>query len=336
MKAKFPYLTRLIKKLAPRVGASFFVEPWGYAGQLKYRNGVVRSLLAYSIDLNHIGSADIATDKGFAKFFMKKNGYPVAPGIAVFKDSWAETIGSKKTVSYAVSYAKKVGYPLITKPNTKSQGTDVRLVKNEKELRRALIKIFKNDRVALVEHYMPGHDYRVVVLDGEVISAYERVALSVIGDGKHSVLQLLKQKQKYFKNVGRDTVIKFDDIRMRLKLKYQGYSWKSVLQKGEKIFLLDNANLSTGGDAVDVTNTIHNSFKKKSIQLTKDMGLRMAGVDIMVTDGDITQDIKNSKYYIIEINAAPGLDHYVATGKTQEKIVEAMYLKVLKALGKAD
>lgn len=337
MKAKFPYLTRLIKKLAPRVGASFFVEPeWGYAGQIKYPNGVVRSLLAYSIDLNHIGSADIAVDKGFAKFFMNKHGYPLAPGIAVFKDSWAKAIGSKKTASYAVSYAKKAGYPLIAKPNSKSQGTDVFLVANEKELRGALTKIFKNDRVALVEHYMPGHDYRVVVLDGEVISAYQRIALSVTGDGAHSVLQLLKAKQKHFKKIGRDTVINFKDVRIRLKLKQKGYSWRSILSKGEKVFLLDNANLSTGGDAVDVTQAIHKGFKKIAIQLTKDMGLRMAGVDIMVTNGNIAQAPNKSGYYILEINAAPGLDHYVTSGKKQEKIVEAMYLKVLKALGKRD
>ena len=66
------------------------------------------------------------------------------------------------------------------------------------------------------------------------------------------------------------------------------------------------------------------------------MGLRISGVDVMVTKGDITKNPKNCRYYIIEINAAPGLDHYVTTGKKQRKIVEAMYLKVLKALEKKD
>ena len=64
------------------------------------------------------------------------------------------------------------------------------------------------------------------------------------------------------------------------------------------------------------------------------MGLRMAGVDIMITKGDITKNPKNSSYHIIEINAVPGLDHYVTTGRNQRKAVEAMYLKALKALGK--
>ena len=66
------------------------------------------------------------------------------------------------------------------------------------------------------------------------------------------------------------------------------------------------------------------------------MGLRIAGVDIMVIKGDVTKNPKNCKYYIIEINAAPGLDHYVTTGADQRKIIETMYLKVLKALGKKD
>ena len=90
------------------------------------------------------------------------------------------------------------------------------------------------------------------------------------------------------------------------------------------------------GDSIDVTKNIHPGFHKIAVELTRDMGLRIAGVDIMVRDGDITKDPKKSIYYIIEINAAPGLDHYVTTGIAQRKIVEDMYLKILKALGKKD
>ena len=127
---------------------------------------------------------------------------------------------------------------------------------------------------------------------------------------------------------------------MKLKLRRQGYSFKDVLPKDHQVFLLDNANLSTGGDSLDVTRSIHPEFSKIATELTKNMGLRIAGVDIMVTKGDIAMDPRNDKknciYYVIEINAAPGLDHYVTTGKSQRKHVEAMYLKVFKALGKKD
>ncbi len=336
-KQNIPYLTKLILKLAPKIGAKVTVEPeWGIAAQINYKNGVVRSLRMYSLDLNHIASSDIAKDKDFSKFFMKRKGYPVAMGQTFFEDSWARVVKSKRTMGEGVRYASKLGYPVIVKPNSKSQGSGVALVWNKQELVKALQEIFKGDRVAIVERYLPGKDYRIVVLDKEIISAYERIALSVIGNGKQTILSLLKQKQKSFILSNRDTRINILDIRIKLKLKHLGYNLNTILPKGRKIYLLDNANLSTGGDSFDVTNTIHEDFKKIAINLTHDMGLRMAGVDIMVTKGDITKDPKICKYYIIEINSAPGLDHYVTTGPKQKKIVEDMYLKVLKALGKKD
>ena len=335
--AKLPYLTKLVLRLAPKIGARVVVEPeWGIVAQIIYKNGVVRSLRYLSLDLNPIASSDIALDKDYAKFFMEKRGYPVAEGKTIFKDSWAKTVNSNRKISYGLSYAKKLGYPVIVKPNSQSQGFGVSLVSNDKELASSLKEIFKHDKIAIVERYLPGHDYRVVVLDKEIISAYERIPLSVTGDGKNSIISLLKQKQKKFIAGSRDTKINFADPRIKIKLKTQGFLLKDILPKGTKIFLLDNANLSTGGDALDVTQNIHPEFAKIAIRLTRDMGLRMAGVDIMVTNGDITQNPKECGYYIIEINSAPGLDHYVTTGEEQKRKVEAMYLKVFKALGKKD
>ncbi len=335
MKRKLPYLTKLVQKLAPKVGASFVVEPeWGVAGQIIYKNGTVRSLRFYSLDLNGVASSDIAKDKDYAKFFIKYNGYPVAPGETFFKDSWAKAIRSDRTLSQAKKYAQKLGYPVIIKPNSLSQGVGVSIAWNEKELEYGLRGIFKNDKIALLEKYLPGLDYRVVVLDHKIISAYERIPLSVSGDGKSTILSLLRKKQKDFIKSGRDTRIRFYDTRIKNRLLHQRLNLKSVLSQGEKIYLLDNANLSTGGDSKDVTKHIHPLFKKIAVTITKKMGLRMSGVDIMVTNGDITKKPAKNGYYIIEINAAPGLDHYVTSGPGQMKIVEEMYLKVLKALGK--
>lgn len=104
----------------------------------------------------------------------------------------------------------------------------------------------------------------------------------------------------------------------------------SVIDTGQKIFLLDNANLSTGGDAFDVTSIIHPSFKEIAASIASDMGLRFCGVDLMIV-GAIDKPV--SKYWVIEINAAPGLDHYFTSGKEQQKIVEDLYLKVLQSMG---
>jgi D-alanine-D-alanine ligase-like ATP-grasp enzyme len=199
----------------------------------------------------------------------------------------------------------------------------------KREFYRAMRFVFARDRVALVQTPLSGRDYRLVVLDRKVISAYERIPLNVVGDGRSTIRRLLAKKQKEFVATGRDTIIRAEDDRIAHNLKRQGLSMRSVLTRGERAYLLDNANLSSGGDAVDVTETIHAGFKKIAGRLTKDMGLRLCGVDLMV-DGDITK--KPSAYWVLEVNAAPGLDHYVKTGKAQQKIVEDMYRKVLKAM----
>lgn len=335
LKKKIPFLTRTLQKLAPQVGAKFVVEPqWQYAGQLTFKNGAKKYLRYFSLDLNTVAASDIAKDKDYAKFFMIQMGYPVAVGKTFFKPSFAKTIGSTDSLGSAKKYAQKKGYPLIVKPNSKSQGTAVSLASNERELVRSLHSVFENDRVALVEEYRPGHDYRIVVLDNRVISAYERIALSVCGDGKSTIVSLLKKKQAHFKKTDRDTVLNTADPRIVQKLKKQKLSLQSVVGKGVLVYLLDNANLSDGGDSVDVTDTIHLGYKKIATALTRDMGLRMAGVDLMVEKGSIEKKPVVHGYYILEINSTPGLDHYASKGKKQQKIVEDMYLKILKALSR--
>src|SRR3990167_2544832 len=136
--------TRLLAKLAPKVGAKMIVEPeWNVAAQILYPNGVVRSLLGYLLDLNNTASTGISTDKSHAKFFMEKKGYPVAEGTTIFEGKWAKEMKSNRNIFYAIKYAKHLGYPLIVKPNNKSQGIGLRLVFNKDELITALRLIFK-------------------------------------------------------------------------------------------------------------------------------------------------------------------------------------------------
>ena len=114
-------------------------------------------------------------------------------------DRWADAIKSNRKIPHGIKYAEKLGYPLIVKPNSQSQGSGVTLVNNKKELVFSLKEIFKIDRIAIIERYLPGRDYRIVVLDGEIISAYERIPLSVTGDGKNSVFSLLKRNKMFLK-----------------------------------------------------------------------------------------------------------------------------------------
>jgi D-alanine-D-alanine ligase-like ATP-grasp enzyme len=321
-----------MQRLAPRIGARVIVEPeWGIAAQIIFKNGKKRYIRYSSLDLNTLGSSDIAKDKDYSTFFMRKLGYSTVEGKTFFSDQWAEMIGSNQKIEKAYAYAFKLGFPVIVKPNSGSQGQNVALVHDKRTFYKALKRIFEFDKVSLVQRPVSGKDYRIVVLDGEVISAYQRVPLSVIGNGTSSIRALLKAKQKDFVKEGRDTRIKMDDPRILEKLARENKDINSVPKKDERVYLLDNANLSSGGDSLDVTSAMHKSVRKLAIQLTKDMGLRLCGVD-MIIEGDIGAPLK--KYWILEINAAPGLDHYAAGGTAQKKIVDDLYLQILKSLSK--
>lgn len=323
-----PLVGKIFRKIAPRIGAKVVMErEWNIAGQIIYPSGRKRYFRYSSLDLNTLGASEIAKDKDYANFFMKRMGYPTIPGRTFFAPKWAEAIGSPRGIDAAYAYAQSIGFPVIVKPNSGSQGKGVALVHTRRDFYSAMRRVFKLDRVALVQTPVSGRDYRIVVLDDKVISAYERIPLNVIGDGKSSIRALLDKKQRRFLGSSRDTRLRLEDPRIRAKLARQRLTLESIPARGQRIFLLDNANLSAGGDAVDVTDAMHAELREFAVKLTRDMGLRLCGVDLMI-DGDIGKPPK--KYWVLEINSAPGLDHYVKTGKAQQKIVEDMYLEVLK------
>lgn len=329
-----PIILELIAKIAPKIGAKLLIEPeWGIVGQITFKNGKRSYFRASTMDLNPVGASDIAKDKDYANFFMEKLGYPIVPqSKTFFSREFAEKVGARnRDIDAAYRHAQKIGFPVIVKPNSGTQGTNVALVHNKNEFYRAARAIFRGDRIMIVQQPVSGTDYRLVVLDKDVISAYARIPLAVIGDGRSTIAVLIDRLEQKFKKDKRDTRIQRKDPRILEKLKRAGLAMNSIPEKDERIPLLDNANLSTGGTSLDVTSRVHPDFKKFTARLTKDMGLRLCGVDLMI-DGDISK--KPDKFHILEINAAPGLDHYARSGKAQEKIVEDLYTRVLKSLSK--
>lgn len=323
-------LGRMLKKIAPQIGATVLIEPeWGIAGQITFKSGRTSYFRYNTLDLNPMGSSEIARDKDYANFFMSAMGYKTVPGSKTFfSDRWCTAIDSPDSnIDAAYEHARRIGFPVIVKPNSGSQGVGVALVHTKREFYKAVRAVFLHDRIVLVQQPVCGTDYRLVVLDKNVISAYERIPLNVIGDGESTIEQLLERKQKEFVASNRDTQIRITDQRIATKLRHQGLNIQSILDENQKVFLLDNANLSTGGDSDDVTADVHPMFRELAVQLTQHMGLRLCGVDLMI-EGDIRQ--APNVYWVLEINSAPGLDHYAKIGSAQEKIVEDLYLQVLK------
>lgn len=128
----------------------------------------------------------------------------------------------------------------------------------------------------------------------------------------------------------RNIKIDLKDFRIQVNLRRNKLTPSSILKKGEVVYILDNANLSTGGSIIDCLNTIDPKFERIAVSIANDFGLKFCGVDI------ITDDISNfvNTYKVIEINGSPGLAHYASMGTAQYKIVENIYRNILTYLSK--
>ncbi len=322
-------ITSIIKKVALEIGAIVLVEPeYELVGHITFKNGK-KSVFSHSkLDINGFGAANLVKDKAYSNFFLKQFGYKVPEGKTFFNDNLRAKLTNLRNIDDGFNYAESMGFPVIVKPLNLSQGILVTKVYNQAEYYDVADKIFQIKSGLIVEKFYSGNDYRIVVLDNEVIVAYQRIPLFVVGNGISNVLDLLQQKQEKFISLGRKNGIKVDDFRIDKKLKTQNLHWDSVIPHNQIVYLLDNANLSSGGEAVDFSETIHPDFQKLAINITKDIGLRLAGVDILTHD--ITMPMTD--YTLIEVNGSPGLDHYAASGKLAAQKVEELYLKILKAL----
>lgn len=196
-------------------------------------------------------------------------------------------------------------------------------------IRQAVRSFEDRERVFLVQRVIPGSDYRIVVLDKEVISAYERRPLSITGDGRSTINGLLRKKQAEFIAAKRDTIIPADDFRINNTLKRSGLTRSSRLKSGQQIALMPNANLSTGGEAIDITSALHAEWASLCVCIARDMNLRFAGIDVL---SEQSLDEPPQKYVVLEVNSAPGLDNYASLGKQQKERVKAMYQEVIMAM----
>jgi D-alanine-D-alanine ligase-like ATP-grasp enzyme len=277
---RYPFASRIIEKIAPALGITVELEPeFGFAGELILPNGRRHLFKNTNFNINPAGSHDIAKDKAYTKFFLQKHGFKVPQGKTFFSEKLNRNIASKhqRSADRARDYAQSIGYPVFIKPNHLSQGELVCKAYNDDDLLNFAQQIFEVDHVLLVEQACIGADYRVVVLDDQVISAYQRCPLSVQGDSVHSIEQLLQLAKSGLHQQNRpNSEIQTDDQRIDVRLRELGLTRNTVLPKGQKEWLLDNANLSTGGSSIDVTDSIHSSFKDIAIKATAAMGFTVS------------------------------------------------------------
>ncbi|HUA13118.1 MAG TPA: hypothetical protein VL989_01300 [Candidatus Sulfotelmatobacter sp.] len=341
--AHYAYLTRKAIELFNRgeLGnvVELIVEPeYGYTTRLTYDDGSFRFTYGNDPGLNNSAASELAGDKGHAKFMLKQIGITTPEGREFLLPWWAETIGESqrrrgntelRTSDTAIEYIEGVlGFPAYIKRVDGSKGIGVMRVDNAQEAGE-VIASFERDkvRVMVVEEAVAMPDYRLVILDGTLISSYRRIPLSVTGDGTSTIWELIAEVQKEYLEEGRDTTINPNDTRIARQIGRQDLDLLSILPEEQSLELMTISNLSAGGKAEDVTKSTHRRWRDLGAYIAANFGLRLCGIDLACDDIASPE----AHYSVFEVNAAPGLDHYASTGDAQKRVVDDLYARVLSA-----
>lgn len=218
--------------------------------------------------------------------------------------------------------AERVGFPLVIKPLNGNQGRGVYTnIKSGEELFNILHSMESSENNFIVEKYYEGHDYRLLVVDGELIAASMRIAPFVIGNGRDSIRSLIvEENNNPLRGDGHEKPMSKIPLNATVScfLEKSGLTLDSIPEPGRIVQVAGNANLSTGGQAIDVTDEVHPTIVDMAITAAKAIGLDVAGVDFICPDISAPLDRKMSA--IVEVNAAPGIrmHHYPAKGKPRD------------------
>ena len=256
-----------------------------------------RRIQAAETDLTSAVAEAIAQDKELTKTLLRAAGVPVPLGRSVndAEDAWLA--------------AREIGGLVVVKPRDGNQGKGVAVKLRTKEEVQAAFKVaYEISDDVMVERYLPGHDYRFLVIGDKLVAAARREPPLVIGNGKDTIRQLVEKvnadPRRGTGHATSLTKIRFDEIAIAT-LEKQGFSAESVPPKGKRVILRNNANLSTGGTATDVTDDVHPEVAERAIAAAKNIGLDICGVDVVCEN--VLEPLEAQSGGIVECNAAPGL-----------------------------
>ncbi|MDD5769882.1 MAG: hypothetical protein PHE25_02850 [Candidatus Gracilibacteria bacterium] len=224
-----------------------------------------------------------------------------------------------------------LNYPLVVKPVDEGHGNGVTVNILDKEtLINSINFAFSFSSKIIIQNYIVGDDHRVLVVGDKIVAVAKRVPPSIIGNGLKTIKGLIDDENKNPLRGDKDhdkplSTIKIDK-ELNEYLDLQGFSLETILEKDKEIFLRRNANLSTGGRSIDLTDVIHPNNIQICIEACKLCQLKVAGVDIITTD--ISKPLRETSGVIIEINSTPGLrmHHFPSEGTSRNVAGEILKL----------
>ncbi|MFU2059855.1 bifunctional glutamate--cysteine ligase GshA/glutathione synthetase GshB [Avibacterium volantium] len=210
------------------------------------------------------------------------------------------------------NYGLFEGRAVVIKPKSTNYGLGITIfqqgVSNREDFAKAIEIAFREDKEVMVEDYLSGTEYRFFVLGDETLAVLLRVPANVVGDGKHSVAELVAAKNDHpLRGDGSRTPLKkiaLGDIE-KLQLKEQGLTVDSIPEAGHIVQLRANSNISTGGDSIDMTDEMHPSYKALAVGITKAMGAAVCGVDLIIPDLHKPAEPSLQSWGVIEANFNP-------------------------------
>lgn len=278
-----------------------------------------RRIQAAETDRTSAIGEEIAQDKQLTKMMLDSVGAPTPYGLVA------------ESAEEAWTAANDIGLPVALKPIDGNQGKGVSVDLHTKEqVTKAYDVAAKLNPTVLVEESVKGNDYRLLVVGDRLVAAAHRVPAHVIADGIHTVAELIEQENT---NPLRGeyhalplSLIPLDDISVAT-LAEQDLQPNTVPAAGTVALIRRNANLSTGGTAVDVTDYVHPLNASMAVHAAKGVGLDIAGVDVVTEDISAPLDELGGK--IIEVNAAPGLRMHIAPTKGKGRPVGEAVVEIL-------
>ncbi|MDJ0749901.1 MAG: cyanophycin synthetase [Woeseiaceae bacterium] len=264
-------------------------------------------------------AVELASDKEETNDILRDLGLPVPKQLLV------------RTAQEAVRAAEKIGYPVVVKPLAGNHGRGVAInLRTREDVEDGFAKAVEHGRTIIVESYIEGFDHRLLVVNGELVAAAKRVPGHVVGDGNHTIEELVDiVNEDPRRGVGHEKVLtrlEFDHQAERLLAKL-GYDRTTVPKKGETVYLRSTANLSTGGTAIDVTDVIHPDNREMAIRAINAIDLDIGGVDFLTKD--ITLSYREAGGGICEVNAGPGFRMHVAPSEGTPRDVAGPVIDML-------
>ena len=269
-------------------------------------------------------AVDIACNKEQTKKMLNEASIPVAKG-----DICYDTEDLEETIA-------DIGYPIVIKPLDGNHGKGASInVTNWEDAVKGLKHAKEYSRRVIVEKFITGFDFRVLVINNEVIAAAQRVPAHVVGNGKNTIQELIditnEDPRRGYGHENVLTEITIDKSTERL-IDNAGYTLSSILSNNETLYLKSTANLSTGGTSVDVTDLMHPENVFIAERISRVIGLDICGIDIMAPN--LTQSLKENGGVILEVNAAPGFRMHLAPSEGLPRNVAAPVIDMLYPPGK--